>query len=69
MLGVGDPSGGLVVTRVMKSDRSTRLPQTARIKPVPAREGTSILSLDSFNLKADNISVDGVSADMCSLQK
>ena len=67
MFGVGDPSGGLVVTRVTKSDSSTQLHQTARIKPVPAREGTSILSLDSFNLKADNIFVDGLSADMCSL--
>ena len=64
MLGVGEPSGGLVVTRVMKSERSTRLPHKARINPVPAREGTSITSLDSFN-----ISVDGLSVDMCSLHK
>lgn len=60
ILGVGEPSGGLVVTRVMKSERSTRLPHKARINPVPAREGTSITSLDCFNLKTDNISVDGL---------
>lgn len=43
MLGVGDPSGGLVDTRVMKSDRSTLLPQTDRSMPVAAREGRSML--------------------------
>ena len=48
MLGVGEPTGGLVVTRVKKSDRSTRLPHRARTAPVAAREGRSILRLDSF---------------------
>jgi len=48
MLGVGEPSGGLLVTRLTKSERSTLLPHTARTATVAAREGRSMLRFDSF---------------------
>ena len=67
MLGVGEPSGGLVdtyqvmvresasrlsafSTKVMKSERSTRLLHQANIKPDAARDGKIIFVVPTFSV-------------------
>ena len=66
ILGVGEPSGGLVDTyqvmvriglkivllrtKVMKSERSTRLLHQANIKPDAARDGKIIFVVPTFSV-------------------